>query len=178
MKELLARIEAASFPDGSVADVELWRDSELASDGLVFAAMVVVSDGSGRFVAVYSPRRQEWGIPGGGREPDETVVECAVREVAEETGLVLAPENLRPWGIERFAPRSGQGRWPAAGGLMQVFVADIDGVDAGATELALVARADDAVDPQWVTAEEFVELSGRRFWWPLVACAVGWPPER
>lgn len=175
MKELLGRIDAVRFADGSVADVELWRDSEPAPDEQVFAAMVVVNDSSGRSIAVYSPRRQEWGIPGGGREPGETVVGCALREVAEETGLQLAAEDLRPWGMERFVPVSRHGRWPAAGGLMQLYVAEVDCADAGRTGSELVASEADAVDPHWVTPTQFHELSGHRFWWPLVAEAIGSP---
>lgn len=34
-----------------------------------------------------------WMIPGGGIEADETPRECCIREVAEETGLVVKPEN-------------------------------------------------------------------------------------
>lgn len=32
-----------------------------------------------------------WGAPSGCREPDETIMECAVRELAEETGIVSNP---------------------------------------------------------------------------------------
>ena len=35
-----------------------------------------------------------WMVPGGGIDPDETVAEAAVREVAEETGLRLGPHEL------------------------------------------------------------------------------------
>jgi 8-oxo-dGTP diphosphatase len=33
-----------------------------------------------------------WDLPGGGREGDETPLECAVRETREEFGLILDPE--------------------------------------------------------------------------------------
>jgi len=36
------------------------------------------------------PLRHDWSIPGGAQELGETVAECAVREVAEETGLEIA----------------------------------------------------------------------------------------
>jgi len=36
----------------------------------------------------------------------------------------------------------------------------------------LVASEPDAVDPRWVSAEEFEALAGSRFWWPLVAAAM------
>jgi 8-oxo-dGTP pyrophosphatase MutT (NUDIX family) len=163
VSRLIASVPGATFADGSVADVELWESTEPAPEATVFAAMAVVTDVVGRFVAVYSPRRQEWGVPGGWREPGETVVECVVREVWEETGLRLDPDELRPCGHEDLTPRS-VGVWPEDGGSMQLFRARLRGPG---TEL--VAAEDDAVDPHWVSAQEFAELSGRQFWWPLVA---------
>lgn len=38
----------------------------------------------------------EWFTPGGGIEADETAAEAASRELAEETGLRVAPESLGP----------------------------------------------------------------------------------
>jgi 8-oxo-dGTP diphosphatase len=35
-----------------------------------------------------------WDFPGGGREGNETPVECAVREVKEEFDIVLLPESI------------------------------------------------------------------------------------
>lgn len=35
-----------------------------------------------------------WDLPGGGAEPGETPVACALRELAEETGLRLDPARL------------------------------------------------------------------------------------
>ena len=35
--------------------------------------------------------RQNWELPGGSAEPNETVIETAVREVREETGLHVVP---------------------------------------------------------------------------------------
>jgi 8-oxo-dGTP pyrophosphatase MutT (NUDIX family) len=153
------------FADGSVADVELWHCDELEPEDEVFAAMVVLRDERGRCAVAWSPRRQEWGIPGGVREAGESVPECAVREVREETGLVLDVTALTPCGSERFIPAS-DGRWPAGGGSMQLFRAEV----AGTPELC--ASFDDAVDPQWLTVEEFESRAGHRFWWPMVAAAI------
>src|SRR5690348_10064307 len=100
MSRLLARLQDVEFADASVAHVELWlSDQPVEEEESVFAAMVVVGDVAGRFVVVYSPRREEWGSPGGWRERGESVVECALREVAEETGLRLAPGDLSPVGF-------------------------------------------------------------------------------
>lgn len=38
-----------------------------------------------------------WDLPGGGAEPGETPVACALRELDEEFGLWLSPERLRGW---------------------------------------------------------------------------------
>ena len=35
-----------------------------------------------------------WAPPSGGVEPGETVAECAMREVLEETGIMVAPEAI------------------------------------------------------------------------------------
>jgi 8-oxo-dGTP pyrophosphatase MutT (NUDIX family) len=40
------------------------------------------------------PEFRWWVIPGGGMDPGESEEQTAVREIAEETGLVLAPEEL------------------------------------------------------------------------------------
>jgi 8-oxo-dGTP pyrophosphatase MutT (NUDIX family) len=163
VSRLLASVPGATFADGSVADVELWESTETVPEATVFAAMAVVADTAGRYVAVYSPRRQEWGVPGGWREPGETVVECVVREVWEETGLRLDPADLQPCGHEDLSPRTA-GVWPAEGGSMQLYRITIP-----ATGPDLVAHETDAVDPRWVTAQEYAQLSADRFWWPLVA---------
>jgi len=163
----VARLQGVQFADGSVADVDLVRSQRWAPEQWVFAVIVVLRDQRRRFAVVYSPRRQEWSVPGGGREAGETPAECAQREVREETGLDVPLAALAPWGYERFTPQSDGGIWPAGGGVLQVLTAQLD----GAPE-ALAASEPDALDPRWVTAAEFEELAGARFWWPLVEPAL------
>jgi 8-oxo-dGTP pyrophosphatase MutT (NUDIX family) len=38
-----------------------------------------------------------WAFPGGALEPGETPVDAAVRELEEETGVVVSPDSLVPW---------------------------------------------------------------------------------
>jgi len=38
-----------------------------------------------------------WGKAAGKRKPNETLVECACREIAEETGIAVPPERLVPF---------------------------------------------------------------------------------
>jgi 8-oxo-dGTP pyrophosphatase MutT (NUDIX family) len=167
----VARLQGVRLADGSVADVDLVRSPRWAPDQSVFAVMVVLSDDRGHYAVVYSPRREEWSVPGGGREEGETPAQCAQREVREETGLVVPLGALEPWGYERFTPVSAGGRWPAGGGVLQVLTARLS-----SAPRALVASEPDVVDPRWVSPAEFEALAGARFWWPLVAPALGARP--
>jgi len=65
-------------------------------------ASVFLVDPAGRLLlqerdehAAIDPDR--WGLPGGHVEPGEEVEAAAYRELAEETGIVLAPPGLRAW---------------------------------------------------------------------------------
>jgi ADP-ribose pyrophosphatase YjhB (NUDIX family) len=62
-----------------------------------------------------NPERSFWVIPGGGREPGESVESCLVREMREETSLVVHVEKLlfeeggldgaRPWLMKTYLCR-------------------------------------------------------------------------
>ena len=64
------------------------------------ARALLVSDGALLLIEGCDPARPEdgtwWLTPGGGLNDGETVEEGAVREVHEETGLRLSPEQLGP----------------------------------------------------------------------------------
>ena len=73
----------------------------IGDDGLPFrrAARVLLFDGAGRLLLVQAhdaqqPERTWWFTVGGGIDPGESAREAAVREVREETGLVLEPAAL------------------------------------------------------------------------------------
>ncbi|MEZ5872520.1 MAG: NUDIX hydrolase [Nitratireductor sp.] len=55
------------------------------------------------------PFKGTWSLPGGSHEPGETILEAAVREVFEETGLCPVPTELKL--VEIFEPirRDGNG---------------------------------------------------------------------
>lgn len=167
MTGLSLRLQDVVFADGSVSHVVLTTTSRPAPEADVFAAMVVLRDARGWCAVTWSPRRREWGPPGGWREPGESVSDCVLREVAEEVGLDLDPATLVPLGHEQFEPVSATGRWPSAGGFMQLYGATWPEVGT-----ALHAREDDAVDPQWVTPAEFRARAGQQFWWPIVEAGL------
>lgn len=64
---------------------------------------VLISDGERLLLghATHSPR---WDIPKGIAEPGEDYRSAAVRELDEETGLVVAPEALRDLGVHAYQP--------------------------------------------------------------------------
>jgi 8-oxo-dGTP pyrophosphatase MutT (NUDIX family) len=62
---------------------------------------VIVSDGS-RVLLGHATRSPRWDIPKGIAEPGESFVTAAVRELAEETGLVVAEDALRPLGVHAY----------------------------------------------------------------------------
>ncbi len=62
------------------------------------AAVALVRDGAGRLLVcrrAHEPGLGRWSLPGGVIEPAETGEQAAAREVAEETGLSLAPAAFR-----------------------------------------------------------------------------------
>ncbi|WP_411282627.1 DUF4031 domain-containing protein [Lapillicoccus sp.] len=133
------------------------------------AAAVFVRDADGRFAVVHSVRRGVWGAPGGGREEGESDVECAVREVWEETGLSVDPEALQRCGFERitFADRPS-GRW-----MHMVNYAAVFAVTLAEREPVLRLAQDDVDAVEWVDLDEFERRCSGEFWWPLVEHLFG-----
>lgn len=85
--------------DTSVDDELGAQNAARAAASRRVAGRVLLLDPGGRvllFEGTDPARPQEtfWFTPGGGAEPGESCRRAAVREVAEETGLVLSPEDL------------------------------------------------------------------------------------
>ncbi|WP_454048485.1 NUDIX hydrolase [Cellulomonas sp. Marseille-Q8402] len=87
-------------PSGTTASA-LGADWVLGEDGLRFrrAARVLLLDADDRLLLVRGhdadqPERSWWFTVGGGIDPGESSLAAAVREVREETGLVLDPGDL------------------------------------------------------------------------------------
>lgn len=62
---------------------------------------VVVTDGH-RLLLGHATRSPRWDIPKGLAEPGEAFAAAAARELAEETGLVVAESELRPLGVHAY----------------------------------------------------------------------------
>lgn len=67
---------------------------------------VIILDDENRMLMVkqHHEDRDIWMVPGGGIEEDESSVEAAVREVAEETGLDVEVKKLL-WHVEEVSQR-------------------------------------------------------------------------
>lgn len=53
---------------------------------------------SGKVAMVYSQKYHYYKSPGGGMEPGESHIQTLLREVAEESGLQVIPESIKPYG--------------------------------------------------------------------------------
>ncbi|MEO6999105.1 MAG: DUF4031 domain-containing protein [Terracoccus sp.] len=157
----VSRQLAVPFPNGT-SDVDLVAGRQPVAEDKVFAAMVFVRDAGGRFAVVYSIRRDEWGSPGGWREPGESPVENAVRETLEETGLVIDVQRVIASGYERFTPHTADNPISPARPYLQVFRTELD-ADGGR-----LSEGDDGIrETRWVDPGEFTRLCAHLFWWPL-----------
>jgi len=101
----------------------------------------VIKDDRGRLLLIkrgHAPGAGLWSLPGGRIEPGETDAEALVREMREETGLVIEAGQL-----------IGTVRRPAQdGGLLDIR-------DYAATVTGGTLRAgDDAADARWVAVSE------------------------
>ena len=85
---------------------------ELTDVNVVKAAGGVVcregSSGETEIVIVHRPAYDDWTLPKGKVDPDETPEECALREVKEETGFRC--ELGRPVGCTAYVDRRGRNK--------------------------------------------------------------------
>ena len=121
----------------------------------VTADMVVLSrKGEEKFVLLVKrgghPYLGQWALPGGFLNPDETIEECAARELTEETGV----KDVTPVPVGMF---SKPGRDPRGWVITQAYTAEVD------MDRTKVAADDDAADARWfkiVRPEESADRDG------------------
>lgn len=79
-----------------------------------YTADVVAVTPDGRVLLIerdWPPYQGEWALPGGHVDPGENSAEAAVRELAEETGVRVSIEQLRPAGRWDEPGRDPRGRY-------------------------------------------------------------------
>lgn len=62
------------------------------------SARGIIFDDYGRIALVYSQKEKYYKFPGGGIHEEEDKKEALIREVREETGLVVIPESIEEFG--------------------------------------------------------------------------------
>jgi len=82
-----------------VADVSVIR----AAGGIVCRT---TRSGETEIAVIHRPAYDDWTLPKGKIEPDESAEDCAIREVREETGLRC--ELVRPLGCTAYVDRRGR----------------------------------------------------------------------
>jgi 8-oxo-dGTP diphosphatase len=132
-------------------------DDEGAEQAEVFAGGGVVVDEAGRLLLVHRPRYDDWTFPKGKLDPGETLEQCALREVAEETGFVcsLGPEIA----VTRYVDHRGRDK------LVRYWAMTV--VDG-----AFVPN-DEVEEIRWVTADEAAELLSYERDLSVLAAVVG-----
>ena len=152
----VARVRGIRFVDGTTADVDLIRSDREADEPAGLRGDGLRADDAGDFAARPLRPARPVGSPGGWREPGESVRENAVREIREETGLVVDPD-APPAARLRALPWSLAGR-PVAGGPRPA--AGLRGARAGPAPGPRL-RARRHLDRRWTTwAELERECSG------------------
>ena len=84
-----------------VASVSVMR----AAGGIVLRRS---RSGGAEIAVIHRPEYDDWTLPKGKIEPDESPEDCALREVREETGLRC--ELKRPIGCTAYVDRRGRGK--------------------------------------------------------------------
>lgn len=93
------------------------------------------------------PYKDHWAFPGGFLDMDETADECAIRELKEETGLFISPEELVQIGAFTKVDRDPRGRT-----ITIAFCTIIDSE-------SQVKGLDDAADARWFPIENLPPLA-------------------
>lgn len=114
---------------------------------VISVSAVVLTRPDGAVVTVRKAGTDRFMLPGGKWERDESPLQCAIRELDEELGVSLAPEQLTPLG--RFTTATANE--PGFRLLSEVFVASVDGRPEPRAEIA---------EARWVPAEEMAQIAG------------------
>ncbi|HEX3653079.1 MAG TPA: NUDIX hydrolase [Rhizomicrobium sp.] len=136
--------------------------------GPVVAVGAVVWRGPERLLLVrrgQAPRLGEWSIPGGRVELGESLREALVREVAEETGLMVAVEGLID--TVDFVERDGDGAVTTHYVLIDFSARWISGEASPAsdvTECGWFAPAEALARVSWEETRRIIRTSARQLW--------------
>lgn len=87
------------------------RYANCVCEKIIVVSAVVFLNTRGEILHVRKKDTEMFMLPGGKPEAGESAQECAIREILEELGISLAPEQLEDWGmfVSRAANEEGYG---------------------------------------------------------------------
>lgn len=125
---------------------------------VISVSAVVLTRPDGAVVTVRKAGTDRFMLPGGKWEVEESPLQCAIREVGEELGVTLTPEQLTPLG--RFTTATANE--PGFQLVSEVFAATVDGHQRPRAEIA---------EARWVPVAEMARIAAL----PEGGCAP-WAP--
>lgn len=131
------------------------------------SAFVFVSDDTGRTLLTCVDRAgRGWEVPGGHLEPGESATEAAIRELHEETGLLLPPSALSIFAwqrVELLAPAPAGYRY-APLTYMAMFRARLTTPGPDTRPPA----GSESTSAEWLSPARIADLCAHRTWYPLL----------
>ena len=116
---------------------------------------IIVRDGL--VALVHSLKYDYYKFPGGGIEPGESPLEALSREVAEEAGLRIRPETVRPFGSALRVERFGAARDEVFEQENEYYLCEAE-EDAGGQRLDDY-EADERFTPEFVAADVAIHVN-------------------
>ena len=114
----------------------------------VSADVVVLAEDSASILLIQrkrDPFAGSWALPGGFMDMDETASDAAIRELEEETGLVVSQ-------VSQIGAYSDVQRDPRGRVVTVAFFASV-------AKASKLAASDDAADAQWFSLDQLPELA-------------------
>lgn len=120
--------------------------SDRAAVHVISVSAVVLTRPDGAVVTVRKGGTDRFMLPGGKWESGESPLQCAVREIEEELGVVLTPDQLEPLGRYTTATANE----PGCELVSEVFAARVDGWQQARAEIA---------EARWVPEGEMAAIA-------------------
>lgn len=113
----------------------------------ILVSAAVITDAAGRALVVRKRGTSVFMNPGGKPEPGESAAETLARELGEEIGLIVGPDDLRPLGTFEAAAANEPGHTVVA----ECFALTVDP--------ATVAAAAEIAELRWIHPHEVPDLA-------------------
>lgn len=134
------------------------KEDGLDPNGIVFARhsarAIIIREGT--VAMVYSRKFDYYKFPGGGIEQGEDPLNAMIREAAEEAGLRVLPETIRPYG---YVHRVSKSDHPDADIFLQDNFYYLCRAESGIGQNLDDYEAEEGFTPLWVAPETAIEVN-------------------